>query len=125
MIEILSIDDLDWINAIHQKAFNKMLTKNDLENPYNVIGIKNICYLIYTKVLDEAEIIYIAVDDNHRNKGYAKNMIKAIDAKIFLDVNENNMPAINLYRNCGFYEYARRKNYYDGADAILMKYERK
>lgn len=125
MIELLSVDDLDWINEIHKKAFDKTLSKNDLIEPYHAIGIKNISYIIFTKVLDEVEIIYIAVDDNYRKKGYAKEMIKAIDADIFLDVNENNIPAINLYKKCGFSEYGRRKNYYNDADAILMKYERK
>lgn len=125
MIEVLSVDDFDWISEIHRSAFDKELSTSDLKTPYKVIGIKNAAYTIYTEVLGEAEIIYIAVGDAYRRKGLAEEMLKNIDADIFLEVNENNLPAINLYKKCGFNEYMRRKNYYKDGDAILMKYERK
>lgn len=123
MIEVLNINDFAWVNAIHYEAFGKKLTENDFKAPYNIIGIRNFAYMIYTQVLNEAEIIFIAVDKDHQRQGLATEIINAIDGTIYLDVNENNLGAINFYKACGFREYARRKNYYPDGDAILMKRE--
>lgn len=80
-------------------------------------------------ILDETEIMNIAVKNSFRRQGigkllleklinYAKNLnIK----KIHLEVNENNFPAISLYKKLNFIEDGRRKNYYKNSeDAILM-----
>lgn len=125
MIENLDFSDFEWMNEIHLKSFGKNLSPSDFKEPYKIIGIRQKAYMIYTNVLDEAEIIYIAVADEYKRQGIAKKIIQSLCADIFLDVNENNTPAINLYKSCGFIEYQRRKNYYHDADAILMKYERK
>lgn len=123
MIEILNINDFAWVNAIHQEAFGKNLSSKDFKAPYKIIGVRNFAYMIYTEVLNEVEIIFIAVDAAHKRRGLATEIIDAIDGTIYLDVNENNFGAINFYRSCGFVEYARRKNYYPDGDAILMKRE--
>ena len=123
MIEVLNIDDFAWVNAIHYEAFGKKLTENDFKAPYKIIGIKEYAYMIYTEVLNEAEIIFIAVDKDHKRQGLATKLVQSLDGAIYLDVNENNLGAINFYKTCGFTEYARRKNYYDDGDAILMKRE--
>lgn len=123
MIETLNINDFAWVNAIHQEAFGKSLTENDFKAPYKIIGVRNFAYMIYTEVLNEAEIIFIAVDTDHKRKGIATELVQSLDGAIYLDVNENNLGAINFYKSCGFTEYARRKNYYPDGDAILMKRE--
>lgn len=123
MIETLNINDFAWVNAIHQEAFGKKLTENDFKDPYKIIGIRNFAYMIYTEVLNEAEIIFIAVDAAHKRQGLATKLVESLDCAIYLDVNENNLGAINFYKACGFREYARRKNYYPDGDAILMKRE--
>ena len=49
-------------------------------------------------------------------------MLSTINAeKVLLEVRESNISAINLYSKCGFKEINRRKNYYDGEDAIIME----
>lgn len=123
MIETLNINDFAWVNAIHQEAFGKSLTENDFKAPYKIIGIRNFAYMIYTEVLNEAEIIFIAVDKDYKRKGLATELVNSLEGQVFLDVNENNHGAINFYKACGFREYARRKNYYPDGDAILMKRE--
>ena len=40
---------------------------------------------------------------------------------LFLEVNENNAPAIKTYEKFGFSVYNTRKNYYKGASALCMK----
>ena len=43
--------------------------------------------------------------------------------KINLEVNENNLPAIKLYKTYGFQTVGKRNKYYkDGGNAILMTY---
>lgn len=81
-------------------------------------------------IVDEADIMNIAVKTSYRKQGIASLLLKKlIDIcknnninSINLEVNEENFPAINLYKKYEFLEIGRRKNYYDGKfDAILMK----
>jgi ribosomal-protein-alanine N-acetyltransferase len=41
--------------------------------------------------------------------------------EVFLEVRESNFPAIKLYYKLGFKEIGRRKGYYKGEDALIMK----
>ena len=81
-------------------------------------------------VLDEADIMNIAVKKDYRRQGIATlllnhilNICKEKSIKtINLEVNEENFSAISLYQKLGFEECGRRKQYYDNKyDAILMK----
>ena len=62
-----------------------------------------------------------------RNKGYASKLLNALitknkDAqKIILEVNENNIEAINFYQKHKFIEINRRPKYYKNGDAIIME----
>ena len=86
-------------------------------------------YLYYSLVIDEAEIISICVNPLYRRRGIASKMLSYLISKgvnlCYLDVKENNIPAISLYQSFGFLEYLRRSNYYsDNSNAILMKWSR-
>lgn len=85
-------------------------------------------YLTYYKVLDEIEIISVFTKEEYRNCNKASNLInslKNIGNVIFLEVNENNYKAFNLYKKLGFSIYNKRENYYNNKDtAILMKWSR-
>ena len=41
-------------------------------------------------------------------------------SKVTLEVNELNVPAINLYESFGFKMAGRRKKYYEGVDDALI-----
>ena len=83
-------------------------------------------------VLDEAELLTLAVDPAHRREGLGRACLLSFEeeavargaGKFHLEVAETNMPAIGLYRSAGWTETGRRKAYYKGAktriDAILM-----
>ena len=94
-----------------------------LENS-NIIGFVN-----YYELYDRFELAYIEVDIKYRNKNVGSKMMDyLIDVgkkkniiNITLEVNVNNQSALNLYKKYGFIEVAVRKNYYDGADGILME----
>ena len=81
-------------------------------------------------VLDEADIMNIAVKIDYRRQGIATllinhilNFCKEKNIKtIHLEVNEENFSAISLYQKFGFKKCGRRKQYYDHKyDAILLK----
>ena len=80
---------------------------------------------------DEAEILSIAVARRHQGRGYARRLLNlhlgrlaGLGVKaLFLEVDENNVPAIRLYRNAGFREVGKRPNYYplpDGRTAAAL-----
>ena len=81
-------------------------------------------------VLDEADIMNIAVKKDYRRQGIATLLLNHILTvckeksikTINLEVNEENFSAISLYQKFGFEDCGRRKQYYDNKyDAILMK----
>ena len=85
---------------------------------------KIVAYSIIYNAIDCYELLEIAVDENYRNKGFANKLIDKLpsDMDIFLEVSENNINAIKLYKKNNFIELARRKKYYlDNSDAIVMR----
>ena len=81
-------------------------------------------------VLDEGEILRIAVEPTMRRMGIGRSvLIKTIDAmrqescnSVFLEVREDNLPAINLYKSFGFEDLYKRKDYYGkGKHARIFK----
>ena len=87
-------------------------------------------YILFNQILDEAEIYKIVVSKNFRNKRIAfkiveflldelkKNNVK----KIFLEVRKSNIPAISLYKKCGFINIREIIDYYTNPkeDGIMM-----
>jgi [ribosomal protein S18]-alanine N-acetyltransferase len=81
----------------------------------------------------EAEILSIAVTANRRGRGLAQQLLQLHLGRlaglrvqaVFLEVDEDNMPARRLYLRAGFREVGRRPSYYqqdDGnATALVMR----
>ncbi len=86
-------------------------------------------FVVYRKILDEAEIITIGVHPDARQTGIASAMLGIVEGElrkagvksIFLEVAENNHPARKLYEHNGYVQIGVRPKYYDGIDAITMK----
>ena len=140
-IKISFIDEKDapCVAKIEKECFSQPFKESDileyLKNPIwrflvakdekNVLG-----YISFTKILDEIQIVNVATAPTFRNIGVGKSLINAlIDfsketevTKLFLEVRESNMPAINLYKGFGFYEVGVSKNHYKDPteNAILM-----
>ncbi len=76
--------------------------------------------LISRSVLDEAEILTLALAPSMRGRGWSGMLLRAhLDAlamagtrTIFLEVEEDNAPALALYRRYGFQPMGRREAYY-------------
>lgn len=78
---------------------------------------------------DEADITSVAVDENCRRQGIALKLMQEFEkhlpdyiSEIFLEVRESNIPAIRLYKKCGFEKLSVRKNFYDNPEenAVVM-----
>ena len=145
IIEKMTKEHLDKIKENLKEDFdefwNENVLKNELENPAstyivakdeqnNIVGYAGIW-----QPIDEAHITNIVTKkDKRRNKIGTKmleELIKIAKEKklkdITLEVNVNNIPAINLYKKYNFKEVGIRKKYYNNSDdAIIMtlKFER-
>jgi len=128
------VDDVFLIEKTFFDLQNSSVIEDSLKSEtlnYFVLldGEKVVGFYECSIVLDEAELFDIAVDLSYQGKGLSKilmehfmNICKEKQVRtIFLEVNTNNIKAINLYTKFGFVEYSRRKNYYGDNDAILMK----
>lgn len=94
-----------------------------------------VAYCLFSEIMDEAELLRIAVDPQQRGKGLATDLLhKAQDALIergitrfFLEVRASNRAAQALYHRCGWQPCGRRKNYYPlgeaREDALLFSRE--
>ncbi len=91
-------------------------------------------FIVTQTVADEAEILTLAVDPNHRRRGIAQRLVADFLARtsisgtkrVFLEVAKHNLAARRLYDGCGFRNIGRRPGYYrlaDGrqVDALLFE----
>ena len=139
IIKKMTKEHLDKIKENLKEDFdefwNENVLKNELENPAstyivakdeqnNIVGYAGIW-----QPIDEAHITNIVTKkDKRRNKIGTKmleELIKIAKEKklkdITLEVNVNNIPAINLYKKYNFKEVGIRKKYYNNSDdAIIM-----
>ena len=139
IIEKMTKEHLDKIKENLKEDFdefwNENVLKNELENPAstyivakdeqnNIVGYAGIW-----QPIDEAHITNIVTKkDKRRNKigtRMLEELIKIAKEKklkdITLEVNVNNIPAINLYKKYNFKEVRIRKKYYNNSDdAIIM-----
>jgi ribosomal-protein-alanine N-acetyltransferase len=134
------MDDLDAVFRLSQKAFAENWSFQSLHaalaSGYDLLlcesdeGLDG--YLLSLSVLDEVQIMQIAVAEPFRRQGLANHMTlhliaeKPHMAEMSLEVRESNKAARQLYAGLGFIERGRRKNYYSPdisgrrEDAVLM-----
>ncbi|MDD5022062.1 MAG: ribosomal protein S18-alanine N-acetyltransferase [Endomicrobiaceae bacterium] len=138
VIADFNIKNIDKILEIEKESFSNHWSKQmflaETENKFSRFKIcladsSIIGFIIYRIVLEEAEILNIVIGNKFRGKSfgrqllkYAVNNIKENKVKnIFLEVNERNIVAQNLYKDGGFVQYSTRQNYYGNDHAVLMK----
>ena len=139
MIVEIDKSNLELIDKL-EKAFSTVFSykdyilndfKNNIFSKYfiyldksNIIGFVN-----YYEIYDKIEIANIYVDEMNRNKKIGSKMIEYLInlakqknmENITLEVNINNNIARRLYEKYGFKAVAKRQNYYNGIDGILME----
>jgi [ribosomal protein S18]-alanine N-acetyltransferase len=83
-------------------------------------------FLVSRAIVDEREILNVAVDPEVRRRGIGEALIRReLDCGAhawFLEVRQSNETARRLYGRLGFIEASRRRGYYDSPreDAIVM-----
>lgn len=84
-------------------------------------------------VMDETDMMNIAVHPDSRRKGIAKDLVKALVCELqkrgsrclTLEVRASNDPARKLYEKMGFSQIGKRPNYYRNPreDALILRKE--
>ena len=137
IIEEMNLSHLECIKDILENDFydfwNYNIFKNELENKnskYIIAKINNeiVGFAGITIILDTADITNIVVKKSFRGNGIStvllKSIIEIVKSKncntINLEVNCNNLVAINLYKKFDFVQVGLRKNYYNGHDGLLF-----
>lgn len=77
-------------------------------------------FIIISAAADQAEILTIATDPDHRRRGIARALLDVSETELvdngvdtlFLEVAEDNKAAIKFYQGAGFEPIGRRPAYY-------------
>ena len=90
-------------------------------------------YIGSQTVMDETDMMNVAVHPDFRRQGIAEALIHSLVEQLkamgshclTLEVRASNAPAIALYEKLGFSEIGRRKNYYRNPreDALILRKE--
>lgn len=130
-------ENIKDIFLIEQTCFSTPWTEQSIadsvsnnSNYFNVayVGDKPAGYMSMQLVQGEGDIMRVAVLPEFRRLGVGRALLDECfsvnnpDA-VFLDVRENNTPAIRLYESFGFVNIGIRKNYYSNPteNAVMMK----
>ncbi len=139
----MTTDHLDDVAALERACFPDPWSKNmlaeELDNALSAFLValdaqgKVIGYAGLQVILDEGNILNVAVKPEYRRMGVAKRLLQVfLDfaqanrlAFLTLEVRASNYSAIALYGGLGFRSAGRRRNYYDfpKEDAIIMTKE--
>ena len=125
-----SARDASAIAALHSESFRRGWSEQEVEGllldrhvvAHRALMGKLTGFIMSRLVEDEAEILSVAVADRQRGRGLARQLLNlhlrrlaGLGARaVFLEVDEHNDPALQLYHWAGFSEVSRRPNYYPG-----------
>lgn len=130
---VLNQKDLhDRLAAIHYAAFSRMdengWSASVIEELFKGNGVsfylcgqgKINAFAITRSVLDEAELLTVAVHPSLQNKGFGRQLLHYVMedlaasgiAEMFLEVRDDNQSALALYTNLSFDKVGKRKKYY-------------
>ena len=131
--------DADAIAALHKASFQRGWGEEEV---YSLLIDKNVIahramigrvmagFILSRLAAGEAEILSIAIAPKQRGRGFGRPLLDlnlrrlaGLGARtVFLEVDENNVPARALYRRAGFTDVGRRKSYYpSGANALVLR----
>lgn len=142
-------EDTETLAAIHAAAFpGAAWSSADLaallreETVFGVVARRvslfgsraAVGFVLGRVVVDEAEILTVAVSGSHRRRGIARALMDEVFRRlyrdrtkaIFLEVDAGNAAALALYRRLGFAKVGERRGYYahgsvPGATALVMR----
>lgn len=132
MIRTYQDKDKENVNKLLKNTNYQIEKDTFIINPYRnyiileIDKIKGI--LIYDKIYERFEIIYIYVEKEERRKGYGNALMdyfielvkKQKGENITLEVDEKNKNAIKLYKKHEFEKVSIREKYYQNSNGYLM-----
>jgi [ribosomal protein S18]-alanine N-acetyltransferase len=129
--------DIPAIAAVHaasfqrgwgEDEFRRLLLERNVVCHRSQIGRTLVGFILSRLVAGEAEILSVAVKPGWRGRGLSRPLLDLhlrrlaglATRTVFLEVDENNAPAVKLYRKAGFYDVGRRQGYYGGSASALV-----
>jgi len=129
VLSAASARDAAAFAAIHAASFNRGWSEQEFEQlltDRSVIadrvtrGRKVLGFILSRRAVDEAEILSVAVARAARRQGLARRLLDLHLRRlagfglraVFLEVEEDNLPARRLYARAGFDQAGHRPNYY-------------
>jgi ribosomal-protein-alanine N-acetyltransferase len=138
-VDEVKLEEADVLADIHGQGFARTWSGDDfatlLAQPTNfalavrregMFGTRRIVgFVLVRVVVDEAEILSIAVRRATRGRGYGRMLMEEALRRLyrdriatcFLEVNRSNTAAMRLYRSLGFVVAGERQRYYSEATA--------
>ena len=144
MMEIVTMQPqhVPQVAALEQECFSDPWSEesvaSELDNPLSLWlvcleGERVLGYVGSQTVLDETDMMNVAVSPGFRRRGIAENLIETLiltlqprgSRSLSLEVRASNAPAIALYRKLGFVQVGRRPNYYrhPKEDGLILRKE--
>ena len=140
-IRIAQVKDLAGLRSLEKDCFDDHVRENFefvLNSSNHIIflceTIKNnqtdiVGYAGASISYEQGDILSVCVSEQFRKRGMALILMDTLleflkDKKVeqvFLEVEEDNIPAIKLYKKIGFNQISQRKNYYGNKTAIIMQ----
>ena len=130
------------VAALEKQCFSDPWSENsvasELNNPLSLwlvaVDDENLAgYVGSQTVMDETDMMNIAVDEGYRRQGIAQLLVEALVEQLkkaesrclTLEVRISNAPAIALYEKLGFEQVGKRPNYYRNPkeDALILRKE--
>jgi len=129
--------DIAAIAVLHAASFQRGWSEDEFHRLFAdrtvvthraTAGRKLTGFIVSRLTAGEAEILSVAIAPAARGRGFARPLLDlhlrrlaGLGARaVFLEVGEQNVPAIRLYRRAGFHEIGRRQGYYDAGIAALV-----
>ena len=143
VVEPASLRDAPRLAELHGASFHRGWGEGEFEDMLSQrntlahrlrLRSKLIGFAISRIAADEAEILSIAIAPGHRGRGLSRQLLlthlghltgRGVRT-VFLEVEENNLPARRLYDRAGFAIAGRRERYYREAggeqlNALVMR----
>ncbi len=140
--ELMKAEHVSAVADLEKRCFSMPWSEksifSELENPLSVWvvaldGETVVGYIGSQAVLDEADVMNVAVDVSFRRKGIATELVSALVGELScrqvrsltLEVRASNQPARAMYDKLGFTQAGRRPNYYSAPreDALILRKE--
>lgn len=136
IIAVAEVSDASLLARLHATAFKPFWDEAAFADLLAQAGVFGLAtddgFILCRTVVDEAEILTLAVRPEARGQGLGLKLVSAAAelakasgaVSLFLEVAEDNRPARALYHRAGFAEAGRRKAYYKTApgpvDALIL-----